>query len=69
MALTRDQIEHLEYRLKLCGFMTNPWRNVSHSRRWLKKQMNKYMRIKNKRIDDDDVGYKQGRKPYSGYEY
>ena len=69
MATTREQIEHFEYWWKESGNMDNPWRHLSHSRKWLKKQMNKYIRRKNKIIEDDDIGYKQKRKPYSGYEY
>ena len=69
MGLTREQIEHFEYWWKKSGDMDNPWRHLSKSRKWLKKQVHKYMRIKNKHIDEDDIGYKQGRKPYCGWEY
>ena len=69
MALTREQIEHFEYWWKKNGTMDNPWRHLSKSRKWLKKQVNKYMRIKNKHIDEDDVGFKQGKKNYCGWEY
>ena len=69
MGLTREQIEHFEYWWKKNGDMDNPWRHLSKSRKWLKKQVHNYMRIKNKRIDEDDIGYKQGRKPYCGWEY
>ena len=31
--------------------------------------MNKYIRLKGKEISDDEVGFKQGRKPQRGYEY
>lgn len=34
---------------------------------WLKKQMNRYLRRKNKKIDEDDVGYKRNTKPYYGW--
>jgi hypothetical protein len=69
MALTREQIEHFEYWWNKSGDMKNPWRKLSHSRKWLKKQVNKYLRIKNKHIDEDDIGYKQGKKPLCGWEY
>ena len=69
MATTREQIEHFEYWWKKKGDMDNPWRQLSHSRKWLKKQMNKFLRRKNKHIDEDDIGGKQGKKPYCGWEY
>lgn len=34
---------------------------------WLKKQMNRYLRRKNKKIDEDDVGCKRNTKPYCGW--
>ena len=55
MGLTREQIEHVEYWWKKNGDMDNPWRHLSKSRRWLKKQLHKYMRLQNKKIDDDDI--------------
>ena len=65
MATSRQKIEHLEH------FWENdkPWKNLSYSRRWLKKQMNKFIRRNNKKIDEDDVGGKQGKKPCRGWEY
>ena len=70
MATTRDQIEHFDHYYKVRGGEDDkPWKNYSHSRRWLKKQMNRYIRRKGKKIEDDEQGNKQGRKPYSGYEY
>lgn len=66
MALYRQQIEHLEH------FWKNeekPWKNYSHSRRYLKKQMNKFIRLVSKKIDEDDVGSKIGKKPFKGWEY
>lgn len=69
MAIKREQIEHIEYWLKKYGFIEKPWKQSSHSRKWLKKQLNKFMRIKNKNIRDDDTGYKQGKKYFYGYEY
>ena len=68
MATNRDQIEHIEWYLRGLN-NEKPWKRFSHSRKWLKKQMAKYMRRRNKLIEDDDVGYKTGRKPFSGYEY
>ena len=32
-------------------------------------QYNKYIRLKGKHIEDDDIGFKQGRKPQCGWEY
>ena len=69
MAVSREQIEHLEHVWMESGNMDNPWRKLSHSRKWLKTQMNRYMRRQNKHIEDDDIGFKQGRKPLYGYEY
>ncbi len=69
MALCREQIEHFEYWWKKSGSIDNPWRHLSKSRRWLKKQLHKYMRLQNKKIDDDDIGGKRGRRPFSGWEY
>lgn len=65
MATSRVKIEHLEH------FWENdkPWKKLSYSRRWLKKQMNKFIRRNNKKIDEDDVGGKQGKKPCRGWEY
>ena len=72
MALIREQIEHLEHyfeekdkREKNDGW----WRQLSKSRKYLKKQMNRYIRRQNKKIDDDDIGRKSGRKPFCGWEY
>ncbi len=65
MATCREKIEHLEYYLK----DSSDWKHYSKSRRWLKKQMNKYIRRKNKLIEEDDVGRKQGRKPYKFWEW
>ncbi len=64
MALSREKIERFEIK-----WASEPWKKLSYSRKWLKKQMNKFIRIKNKKIDDDDIGYKQGRKPLKGWEY
>ena len=66
MATSREQIEHFEY--WWVKKSDTPWKNWSHSRKWLKNQMNRYLRRKNKKIKLDDVGGKQ-RIPYSGYEY
>lgn len=35
----------------------------------MKKQMNKYIRLKGKKISDDEQGGKIGRKPLCGWEY
>lgn len=68
MATNREKIEHFEH-LWEGEDNEKPWKRFSHSRRWLKQQMNKFIRRNNKKIDEDDVGGKQGRKPYKGWEY
>ena len=74
MALIREQIEHLEHKWeedlkkdkeKESGW----WRKLSKSRKYLKNQMNRYIRRQNKKIDEDDVGGKVGKKPCCGWEY
>lgn len=65
MATCRDKIEHLEH--ELIKNSEKPWRQTSKSRKWLKKQMNRFMR--REPISDDDIGRKTGRKPTFGYEY
>ena len=67
MALTREQIEHLEHYWEQDS--ETPWKKLSRSRRYLKKQTNKYIRLKGKRIEDDEIGGKVGRKPLCGWEY
>lgn len=67
MACTLEKIEHLERRWNEGS--STPWRMVSFSRKWLKKQMNRFIRRQNKKIEEDDRGYKQGRKMYKGWEY
>lgn len=67
MALCREKIERLE--IKWSKNSDTPWKKLSYSRKWLKRQMNKYLRLKGKEISDDDIGCKQGRKPQRGYEY
>ena len=72
MALTREQIEHLEhYFQEKDRKEKNPkwWRQLSKSRRYLKKQMNKYIRHQNKKIGEDDVAVKTNKKPFKGWEY
>ena len=66
MATTRDQIEHIEH-----NWLNEekPWKNYSKSRKYLKRQMNKYIRRNGKRIEEDEIGGKQGKKPYYGWEY
>lgn len=46
-----------------------PWKNYSRSRKWMKKQMNRYMRRINKKVAEDDKGRKTNRKPFSGWEW
>ena len=67
MALCREKIEHLE--IKWARESDKPWQKPSYSRKWLKRQMNKYIRLKGKYIEDCDIGFKQGRKPQRGLEY
>lgn len=66
MATTREKIERFEIEW---GNALAPWKRFSYSRKWLKKQMNRYIRREGKRIDDDEQGYKRGRKPLKGWEY
>lgn len=67
MSLQREQIERFE--VKWSKQSDTPWQNWSKSRKWLKNQMNRFMRRLNKKIDDDDRGGKLGRKPTSGWEW
>lgn len=74
MATTREQIEHLEHRWeenskKEKDVESGWWRKLSKSRKYLKSQMNRYIRRQNKKIDEDDVGSKVGKKPCCGWEY
>ena len=67
MGVMREKIERFE--IKWAKESDTPWKNPSWSRKWLKKQMTRYIRRKNKHIDDDDIGQKIGRKPLKGWEY
>ena len=74
MATTREQIEHLEHKWeedlkKDKGKENGWWRKLSRSRKYLKKQVNRYIRRQNKKIEPDDIGGKIGKKPFSGWEY
>ena len=72
MATTREQIEHLEHffeEKEKSEKNEGWWRKLSKSRKYLKKQVNRYMRRQNKKIQEDDVAVKSGRKPLSGWEY
>lgn len=74
MAVTREQIEHLEHqwqeqRKKEKDTERGWWKSLSRSRKYLKKQMNRYIRRQNKKIEEDDVSVKSGRKPCCGWEY
>ena len=57
MALYREQIEHPN------------WVRKSKTHKWMKKQMNKFLRLKNKKIEDGEVCFKRGRKPTTGWEW
>ena len=59
MALYREQLEPCMYSEK---------RRKRKSYKWAKKQMNKWLRIKNKKIGEDDSGG-HGKKQWCGYEW
>ncbi len=42
--------------------LDKPLQSTSRSRKWIKRQMNKYIRLKGKEISDDEVGFKHWRK-------
>jgi hypothetical protein len=42
MGTNREQIEHLEHELSKDS--DKPWKKYSYSRKWLKRQMNRFMR-------------------------
>ena len=65
MATKRLQIEHLERFVKNTD---KPWKDLSESRKWLKKQMAKYIRRQAKTITDE-MGVKTNKRPYKGWEY
>lgn len=67
MATTREKIERFE--IKWGKDSDTPWRCFSYSRKWLKKQMNRFIRRQGKKIEPDDIGCKRGRKPLKGWEY
>lgn len=67
MALCREKIERFEIQWAMES--DKPWQKPSRSRKWRKRQMNKYIRIKGKELSDDEVGFKKGRKPQRGWEY
>ena len=63
MATTREQIE------RIGGNPSKPWQKYHKSRKWLKEQMNRFLRRNGKKIDDDESNFKKGGKPFKGYEY
>lgn len=67
MSLNREQIEHLEH--FWAKDTSKPWKNYSYSRKWLKRQMNKFIRLQTKKINEDSLGGKIGQKPMSGWKY
>lgn len=67
MSVRRDQIEHFEHWWSKNS--DTPWKNYSRSRKILKKWMNRFIRRKGKTIDEDETGFKVGKKPTSGWEY
>ena len=67
MATIREKIERFE--IKWAADSDTPWKHPSKSRKWRKRQMNKYIRRKNKHISEDDIAQKIGRKPFKGWEY
>lgn len=64
MAVNLDKIVHLEH-----AWEEGTWKKFSFSRKWRKRQMNRYIRRNNKDIDEDETGYKTSRKPYKGWEW
>ena len=62
MGLTREQIEN-----QIHGKPDK--RHNSRYRGFLKRCMNKWIRQRGKRFDDDEIGGKTGRKPCSGWEW
>ena len=67
MSSYKEQIEHME--ILFSKDSDTPWKDYSRSRKWAKKQMNRYMRRLNKKIQPDDGGRKTGRKPNDGWEW
>lgn len=67
MACCREKIERLE--LLWRDRSDTLWKDPSYSRKWRKRQMNKFIRRQGKQIADDDCGGKRGRKPYKGWEW
>lgn len=61
MSLSKEQIEHLEREMD----NAKSWQNPSHSRRYLKKQLHKYIRLRRKQ---SFAGGKE-KTYYKGYEY
>lgn len=59
MALYREQLE---------SYMYSEKRRKRKSYKWTKKQMNKWLRIKNKKINNDEVGG-YGKKQWHGLEF
>lgn len=56
------------YREELEPHMLSDKARKHKSYKWAKKQMNKWLRIKNKRIEDDDIGG-HGKKIFLGWEW
>lgn len=70
MATNREQIEHLEHVINEDDSLgAKKWKDYSHSRKYLKRQMSKFMRRANKKISLDDIGGKTNRRPFRGWEY
>ena len=65
MATCRDQIEHPKW----MHDKEKPWKKPFKSSKWLKRQINKFMRRKSKNIEEDEQGIKTNRKPTEGWEY
>lgn len=60
MALYREELEPEMYSGK---------KRSHKSYKWAKKQMNKWLRIKNKKIDGDDDVAGHGKKNFLGWEF
>ena len=62
MALSREQIDHIERSFK---DEDKPWKKLSHSRKWLKRQHNKRTRLR--KVDEE--GPNKFKRTYKGWEY
>lgn len=61
MSTYREQLEHVP------GTLVNADR--PKWRKWVKKQMNRFIRRQNKKIEDDDIGSKGTKRQFLGWEW